>query len=69
VQIALRETAGARLETVASTSVPLIESPRLRRHRGAANPKARPAGSMSTVVIADETRGFDHIAAGYTGRF
>ena len=66
-EIALSE--GAVLETGCVYIVPLIESLALPDDiAAAANPKSSTGRlDVFTRVIADETRGFDHIAAGYHG--
>ena len=60
---------GAVLETGCVYIVPLIESLALPDDiAAAANPKSSTGRlDVFTRVIADETRGFDHIAAGYHG--
>src|SRR6266702_7537775 len=60
---------GAVLETGCVYIVPLIESLALPDHiAAAANPKSSTGRlDVFTRVIADETRGFDHISAGYHG--
>src|SRR6266571_9177828 len=62
-------TAGAVLETSCVYIVPLIESLALPDHiAAAANPKSSTGRlDVFTRVIADETRGFDRIKAGYHG--
>ena len=66
-EIALSE--GAVLETGCVYIVPLIESLALPADiAAAANPKSSTGRlDVFTRVIADETRGFDHISAGYHG--
>ena len=66
-EIALGE--GAVLETGCVYIVPLIESLALPDHiAGAANPKSSTGRlDIFTRVIADNTRGFDRIKAGYHG--
>jgi dCTP deaminase len=66
-EIALSE--GAVLETGCVYIVPLIESLALPDDiAAAANPKSSTGRlDVFTRVIADETRGFDHISAGYHG--
>ena len=66
-EIALSE--GAVLETGSVYIVPLIESLALPADiAAAANPKSSTGRlDVFTRVIADETRGFDHISAGYHG--
>src|SRR5262245_39998224 len=60
---------GAVLETGCVYIVPLIESLALPDDiAAAANPKSSTGRlDVFTRVIADETRGFDHVAAGYHG--
>src|SRR3989449_8574103 len=60
---------GAVLETNCVYIVPLLESLALPDHiAAAANPKSSTGRlDVFTRVIADETRGFDHISAGYHG--
>src|SRR5207237_9509905 len=60
---------GAVLETGCVYIVPLIESLALPDEiAAAANPKSSTGRlDVFTRVIADETRGFDHVAAGYHG--
>src|SRR5438128_4155550 len=60
---------GAVLETGCVYIVPLIESLALPHDiAAAANPKSSTGRlDVFTRVIADETRGFDHISAGYHG--
>jgi len=62
-------TGGAVLETGCVYIVPLIESLALPSDiAAAANPKSSTGRlDVFTRVIADETRGFDHISAGYRG--
>jgi dCTP deaminase len=62
-------TGGAVLETGCVYIVPLIESLALPADiAAAANPKSSTGRlDVFTRVIADETRGFDHISAGYRG--
>src|SRR5262245_36329702 len=62
-------TGGAVLETGCVYIVPLIESLTLPADiAAAANPKSSTGRlDVFTRVIADETRGFDHISAGYRG--
>src|SRR5436190_7297577 len=66
-QISLSD--GAVLETGCVYIVPLIESLALPDEiAAAANPKSSTGRlDVFTRVIADETRGFDHVAAGYHG--
>ena len=66
-EIALAD--GAVLETGCVYIVPLLESLALPREiAAAANPKSSTGRlDVFTRVIADETRGFDHIKAGYHG--
>jgi len=71
-QLKLHEIAlgdGAVLETGCVYIVPLIESLALPDHiAAAANPKSSTGRlDVFTRVIADETRGFDRISAGYHG--
>src|SRR5438094_2231479 len=71
-QLKLHEIAlgdGAVLETGCVYIVPLIESLALPDDiAAAANPKSSTGRlDVFTRVIADETRGFDHVAAGYHG--
>src|SRR5690242_16337803 len=60
---------GAVLETGCVYIIPLIESLALPREiAAAANPKSSTGRlDVFTRVIADETRGFDQISAGYQG--
>ncbi len=62
-------TGGAVLETGCVYIVPLLESLALPTGiAAAANPKSSTGRlDVFTRVIADETRGFDHISAGYRG--
>jgi len=62
-------TDGAVLETGCVYIVPLIESLALPANiAGATNPKSSTGRlDVFTRVIADETRGFDRVAAGYNG--
>ena len=64
-----RSTGGAVLETNCVYIVPLIESLALPADIAAAtNPKSSTGRlDVFTRVIADETRGFDRVAAGYDG--